>query len=625
MTESHRRFGELLKEGIKRVQIMKDKPIGVILDEFGYELRPEEGAKGRYALGHWYYKKRIPADMFDVEKLARLIVLNSDVEREWLMHFLESAGHPNPDKFCNQFFIPAPVEPHPAAETPAAQIMPAASTPEPIEAVPHLPMQGKPALRSRIPLRIIWLMAALAIIGLGLIVFRPMLLPATTEGPLVSPPASSPIIARVPSNTASLTETPHLVPSASPTSALTLTRTVTPASASPVPQHIVFDGRCPAPNSPAPFVYAGPASITAFLNAGGAPTQLIMAFREQAGQNPDLQNAQMISADLTGDGVDEIVVNLLTGSGSLLQVLGCNADAYQPLWQDESAEVVLVQTISHLNANSRADIIRYRVTQGEDASFYEYSILEWNGSQFRELMDPQWFYQVGESLSADIGPWELAIPNASAVITDTNGDSNFELVITGGLESPVLTCETVFQRQFSDTWVWDGTAYQFSDRIYMPPLYRFQSNQDGDLAFALREYDRALESYQKTIFDADLQPRNWFPSYLEHCGRIGAPPAGSTLSPEDENQLLEAYARWRILLIQTILGHPDSMQVVYNTLSQKFPEGTLGHAYVVIATAFWDSYQGSADGSAACAQANHAAEGQTLYPGQDPNLICLWP
>ncbi len=107
MTASHRKFGELLEEGIKRVHIVQKKPLGVILDEFGYELRPD-GTKGRYALGHWYYKKRIPAEMADVEKLARLIVMNSDVDRNWLEGFLDSAGHPEPVKLCNQYFLELP-------------------------------------------------------------------------------------------------------------------------------------------------------------------------------------------------------------------------------------------------------------------------------------------------------------------------------------------------------------------------------------------------------------------------------------------------------------------------------------------------------------------------------------
>jgi hypothetical protein len=101
-----------------------------------------------------------------------------------------------------------------------------------------------------------------------------------------------------------------------------------------------------------------------------------------------------------------------------------------------------------------------------------------------------------------------------------------------------------------------------------------------------------------------------------------------TTDPEaakDEQEVLEAYARWRIMLINTITGSQDAMQIVYQTLQEKFPEESPGHSYAVIASEFWKYYQITQDINAACAKANSAAKEQDLYPSQKPENICFVP
>ncbi len=197
--------------------------------------------------------------------------------------------------------------------------------------------------------------------------------------------------------------------------------------------------------------------------------------------------------------------------------------------------------------------------------------------------------------------------------------------MTGGLISEHPTCETVFQRQHTDRWIWDGKFFQFDDRTYSQPIYRFQSALDGDVAFALREYDRSLAAYQKAIFSTEIHPRNWLPPQLEHCRRIGSGFDGAGVDPTQESLQLGAYARWRIVLIHAIQNHKDAMEVVYKTLQEKFPPGVTGHDYAAIGAAFWETYTKSNDISAACEKAKEAAQGLALYPGHEPATICFLP
>jgi hypothetical protein len=135
--------------------------------------------------------------------------------------------------------------------------------------------------------------------------------------------------------------------------------------------------------------------------------------------------------------------------------------------------------------------------------------------------------------------------------------------------------------------------------------------------------DGALDAYQDVLFDANLLEREQYIPQLAYCSELG-----SLVDPaltENEWDQLAAYARWRILLINALQGAPDAMQVVYETLQDKFPEGNPGHAYAAIASAFWDSFQTTQDIQAACDAANAVAQGQILYPSHQVKNICSIP
>jgi len=108
-------FRNLLAQAIHRIRACEaGKPVNVVQDELGHAL----GKKGAgTAIAHWR-KGNLPA-MGDLDKLARELIKRSDLPREWLHSFLDSAGYPHPHALCDELF-PAVAEITPLVHLPSA-------------------------------------------------------------------------------------------------------------------------------------------------------------------------------------------------------------------------------------------------------------------------------------------------------------------------------------------------------------------------------------------------------------------------------------------------------------------------------------------------------------------------
>jgi hypothetical protein len=81
------------------------KTVGIVQDELGYAL----GRDGGSCIEYWR-KGYIPANLDDVETLARELVKRGGLDHEGLTQFLHSAGHPQPTKLCDELFPPQLME-----------------------------------------------------------------------------------------------------------------------------------------------------------------------------------------------------------------------------------------------------------------------------------------------------------------------------------------------------------------------------------------------------------------------------------------------------------------------------------------------------------------------------------
>jgi hypothetical protein len=384
-----------------------------------------------------------------------------------------------------------------------------------------------------------------------------------------------------------------------------------------------LDGLCPRVSSGLTFEYSSPKSFQDFLNRGGSFVALQAGFNVLVQKKSPFQDGRVVSSDLNGDGVPEILIDAVFWDGSHWEILGCDSGKYQALVDIDDPGFRYLRLVVDLNGNKLPEIISYRQTQSQSTPMFEFFVQEWHENQLVDLMENTRFEAVAKRLPTDITDWQRLIANATVTTRDTNHDSRYEVVITGGLVTPTPTCETRFERQFTEIWAWNGKSFQLTDRTYNLPIYRFQRSADGDLAFALNQLDIALNAYQDVLFDANLFGRDQYLPHLEYCRGIG--PAVDASLIENEREQLDAYSRWRILLINTLRGSHDAMQVVYQNLQDKFPNGKPGHAYAEIASKFWVKYSTTQNIQEACTTANLEAKSQKLYPSHKAENICFIP
>jgi hypothetical protein len=109
---SSQRFAQLLTEGIHRIRLSTSKSIQAVQDELGYAL----GRKGGSAIEYWR-KGHLPPRLADIEALARVMVSQARMDRDWLEEFLRCAKHPAPLELCEALFASGRTGPEKPAQT----------------------------------------------------------------------------------------------------------------------------------------------------------------------------------------------------------------------------------------------------------------------------------------------------------------------------------------------------------------------------------------------------------------------------------------------------------------------------------------------------------------------------
>lgn len=323
----------------------------------------------------------------------------------------------------------------------------------------------------------------------------------------------------------------------------------------------------------------------------------LLAFLNQYGPQPFLMNqfdSSQIFQDLTHDGVPEFVF-----SGNSMYIFGCQNGQYIEL-AALPPDIYLfspeIKAIKDLNKNGVPElyILIARYTQGG----HDYRVLEWDGNQFRDLLDVSGEYS-GDDRSV------LYLEAGYITFDDVDQDGMQELVAVSGLHDRGDGTDAAYNggpwRKLQTYYRWNGTHFVYFKKLFAQPVYRFQAVLDGDQATIDGDLDRALDLYQQAIFSDELDWWSWERMMVEKLSNSPNP----QLPPSDpfEYPNLAAYSRYRIMLIHLARGYQSDALTVFNTLQKLFPPGEPGHAYAEMAQTFWDEYTGTQNMARSCDKA----------------------
>jgi hypothetical protein len=171
--------------------------------------------------------------------------------------------------------------------------------------------------------------------------------------------------------------------------------------------------------------------------------------------------AQVFSADVTGDDVPEVVLDLSFfvegqyAEGALF-VYRCQTGAYvggavasiggQVFSRDDPDPGI--RTIQDVNGDGKAEIVfSYITVIGTHANFSrEFRIIAWDGAEFVDLIQ-----------SDGDRPHAAQVLNGDGVMHDNDGDGLLELELThGAAHDPETSAQ---ERGHTDVWAWDGVAF----------------------------------------------------------------------------------------------------------------------------------------------------------------------
>jgi hypothetical protein len=443
----------------------------------------------------------------------------------------------------------------------------------------------------------------------------------------------------LPASSPTITPTPRLQASSTPTHGPVLTRTSTPSpQASLTPTLGPLMTRTPSSPERCPEWKAGVTfdsdfdiehielAILGYLNAGGNPAKLESLLSVTPEPEPSgnlMLSVSVYAEDLTGDGVVDYAMQVDAATEEdatrTLLILSCREGLFEIAFVDRfpgyKPLIAALLGVIDLNGNGVPEVVYTVLEFGAGADSTRTVIpMEWEGTSFLDLVslkDPaDSFFDSGASMYNLLRLGEQAFNTDRGDLTrmfpDIDGNGTREILLTGGVSGRYWTMGGGPKRPWTDTWMWNGEAFTLHSTEFEPPEYRFQAIRDGDAATLRGEYEKALAFYQQAVFDEALigwNPERLYAIYNAYF--MGTP---TPLPMPEERPRLNAYGRYRILLLHTVQGNDQSAEIVYATLQDKFPEGNPGYPYAVLAEAFWHGFQASGDIAAGCELARSFAE-----------------
>ncbi len=372
-------------------------------------------------------------------------------------------------------------------------------------------------------------------------------------------------------------QTPIASPDPETTAAPVVTATVAPAA--PATSSTPASGG--APGTPAAAVDPGPAppfaevATTLASYAGkvdGSPEALAVALRAW-GMVPEPSPGlaalalahEVVAADITGDGQEELIVLAANpdseqpaGEGTLaiLSLVGATYRVgYDSASAGDSQGPVALLAVKDVNDDGRDDVAYMSETCGAHTCLADVRVLSYRDGAFAQL---------AQGVTA-------AYPDSIA-LDDQDGDGELEIVIHGNVIGSVgagpQRPSTLAYRLIEGLYRLAAVEYDPSELIYFRIV-------DGNIALAQGLVNEAIAVYTEVIQNAALQPSGVFET------------------DEEEQQALRSFARFRLIVAYAMQEEPSTGRELALIRSE-------GGPFLPAAEAFWAGYAETRSIEAGC-------------------------
>ncbi len=353
----------------------------------------------------------------------------------------------------------------------------------------------------------------------------------------------------------------------------TFTNTVTPVfPAVPSPTPWLLDPAPKAnlqPTSEPIFLCNGKAALSGFpglpcrmeLNLKpNLPEELIReAFQAE---NITLDRQQILITDLNHDGKPDYVLSIpdpdsrLSPKSGLMLVYLCGEMQCSLVWKSASPEGTSAPTFERaqdLNSDGSTEILTGYTSCNAYSCSKLLHLYNWNGQSLENRM---------EGASSDL-------PNPVIEVRPRGGKP--AIWVTG---SSVQSVSAGVQRSLTRVWVYsaDTGRWQVAAEEKAPAVYRIHALQDAEAFFKQRLFDRAVPIFERIA--------------------INQPPYQDFLNSALEQEYINAYARFRLVMIAVLEGDKAAQDRWTAELRKYAETSAVNQAYLEAVSQFADQWAG---------------------------------
>lgn len=321
-----------------------------------------------------------------------------------------------------------------------------------------------------------------------------------------------------------------------------------------------------------------------FLNGGGTPEALDAALYQAGIAN---QPVAVRAADLTGDGLEDVVVSIFDPNspsippGGRLLIYVCQGGEFDLLHEQESQEnwgAPGIRYVQDLDSDGAAEVVAGSPVCGAHTCFEELQVLAWEGDAFTNKL---------QGTSKDL-------PYPDIQISDPDGDGVFDVLVKGSGFGSVGAGP---QRNVSRRWSLEARSGQWvvAEDVLEPSNFRIHALHDAEAAALAGDFEQALLLYGRVIQDESLEDPN----------------------AAMERGVLASYALFKSAVVYLLRDEQAFAETTFERQRAEYPVGAVGYAYVGLSEAFLQAYRQGGSVAAGCEAARLYAEerpGELLEP-----------